>query len=145
MAGHAQLKFVMTECSKTQILLTRPISVWRTSDSIQSTCTIFMLILDEKYVHGKSYAIKGLFQASEYQNKQFKPKHPTQRGPLDIRCPHCWLYKYSSLSNNSIQLSMIMIRNGPKLVTEGSFERLRVLDSSKLDINGHVRTSPDLP
>ena len=26
MAGHAQLKFVMTECSKTQIHLTRPIS-----------------------------------------------------------------------------------------------------------------------
>ena len=25
MAGHAQLKFVMTECSKTQIRLTRPI------------------------------------------------------------------------------------------------------------------------
>ena len=27
MAGHAQLKFVMTECSKTQIRLTRPIFV----------------------------------------------------------------------------------------------------------------------
>ena len=27
MAGHAQLKFVMTECSKTQIRLTRP--KWR--------------------------------------------------------------------------------------------------------------------
>ena len=27
MAGHAQLKFVMTECSKTQIRLTRPICV----------------------------------------------------------------------------------------------------------------------
>ena len=26
MAGHAQLQFVMTECSKTQIRLTRPIS-----------------------------------------------------------------------------------------------------------------------
>ena len=30
MTGHAQLKFVMTECSKTQIRLTRPIGVfWR--------------------------------------------------------------------------------------------------------------------
>ena len=28
MAGHAQLKFVMTECSKTQIRLTRPIWCW---------------------------------------------------------------------------------------------------------------------
>ena len=27
MAGHAQLKFVMTECSKTQIRLTRPMYV----------------------------------------------------------------------------------------------------------------------
>ena len=27
MAGHAQLKFVMTECSKTQIGLTRPINI----------------------------------------------------------------------------------------------------------------------
>ena len=30
MAGHAQLKFVMTECSKTQIRLTRPIYVIET-------------------------------------------------------------------------------------------------------------------
>ena len=29
MAGHAQLKLVMTECSKTQIRLTRPISYLR--------------------------------------------------------------------------------------------------------------------
>ena len=28
MAGHAQLKFVMTECSKTQIRLTRPTCIW---------------------------------------------------------------------------------------------------------------------
>ena len=28
MAGHAQLKFVMTECSKTQIRLTRPVYIW---------------------------------------------------------------------------------------------------------------------
>ena len=28
MAGHAQLKFVMTECSKTQIRLSRPISLF---------------------------------------------------------------------------------------------------------------------
>ena len=33
MAGHAQLKFVMTECSKTQIRLTRPIDVLQTSQS----------------------------------------------------------------------------------------------------------------
>ena len=34
MAGHAQLKFVMTECSKTQIRLTRP--KWTSSSSIKS-------------------------------------------------------------------------------------------------------------
>ena len=28
MAGHAQLKFVMTECSKTQIRLTGPSLIW---------------------------------------------------------------------------------------------------------------------
>ena len=39
------------------------ISVWGTSDNIQSI--IFMFILDKNYVHGKIYAIKGLFQASE--------------------------------------------------------------------------------
>ena len=32
MAGHAQLKFVMTECSKTQIRLTRPILSWQGSE-----------------------------------------------------------------------------------------------------------------
>ena len=29
LAGHAQLKFVMTECSKTQIRLTRPIYIYK--------------------------------------------------------------------------------------------------------------------
>ena len=37
MAGHAQLKFVMTECSKTQIRLTGPIS-WRWSQIFLSRC-----------------------------------------------------------------------------------------------------------
>ena len=32
MAGHAQLKFVMTECSKTQIRLTRPSWCWHPSE-----------------------------------------------------------------------------------------------------------------
>ena len=39
------------------------ISVRGTSDHIQSI--IFMLILDKNHVHGKMYAIKGLFQTFE--------------------------------------------------------------------------------
>ena len=37
MAGHAQLKFLMTECSKTQIRLTRPIKCIKSTDWILPT------------------------------------------------------------------------------------------------------------
>ena len=40
MAGHAQLKFVMTECSKTKICLTQPIF----SDNLTRTCRNGILI-----------------------------------------------------------------------------------------------------
>ena len=38
MAGHMQLKFVMTECSKTQIGLTR--HIWK-SDSLKDNLTVW--------------------------------------------------------------------------------------------------------
>ena len=52
MAGHAQLKFVMTECSKTQIRLTRPVYMFLASRkivatlfSVNSAFTLFDVIL----------------------------------------------------------------------------------------------------
>ena len=40
MAGHAQLKFVMTECSKTQIRLTRP-KKWHNNGDNNNSCCYF--------------------------------------------------------------------------------------------------------
>ena len=44
MAGHAQLKFVMTECSKTQIRLTRPIFLLWNLEKTQQKTVILILI-----------------------------------------------------------------------------------------------------
>ena len=38
MAGHVQLKFVMTECSKTQIRLTRPICLLNETTVVLTAC-----------------------------------------------------------------------------------------------------------
>ena len=52
MAGHAQLKFVMTECSKTQIRLTHVIkscSCFRTNHKSRNVCSFidqFMMLED---------------------------------------------------------------------------------------------------
>ena len=73
-----------------------------------------MLILDKNYVHGKIYAIKDYFKD---QNKQF--------------CSIEYDYEPKRTKRNKT----CDRKNAP-------LERLRVFDSSKLDINGHVRTSP---
>ena len=52
MAGHAQLKFVMTECSKTQIRLTRP-SYWKTDRTIAP--------IDQRYFCLSKFTLKALF------------------------------------------------------------------------------------
>ena len=51
MAGHAQLKFVMTECSKTQICLTRP-KWWSMMINVK------MIIIE---VHFSTYKIVGFY------------------------------------------------------------------------------------
>ena len=50
MAGHAQLKFVMTECSKTQIRLTRPNWYIATSKHILKTISGVICITWSKFL-----------------------------------------------------------------------------------------------
>ena len=54
MAGHAQLKFVMTECSKTQIRLTRHISKCPIQTQIEIHSKLSALYPKQHFLHYKS-------------------------------------------------------------------------------------------
>ena len=49
MTGHAQLKFVMTECSKTQIRLTGPISTISFTVNLWFSCSVLSLIFQSSH------------------------------------------------------------------------------------------------
>ena len=74
MAGHAQLKFVMTECSKTQIRLTRPIynSLFRNSlfrNSLFRNSVIHYFVIHYFVIHYFVYPLKQRSTCSKRQDQ----------------------------------------------------------------------------
>ena len=110
MAGHAQLKFVMTECSKTQIRLTRPIYFvhiqpgnlfcftsfwclhWTAFEPRREFVSSIPSILTAHAFRGAlAFRLKPWLTACMSEQRRFWRDCADAQARLNLRCSHRWL------------------------------------------------------